>query len=414
MITLGDQRSGISMKILTILGARPQFIKAAAFSAALAEFNREVSARGNAGRQPDKSLYLEESQEGGGSLLSEESIRQKFSKRHKGIVLIEEKILHTGQHYDFELSEQMFIQLGIPRPYINLGIGSMNHGQMTGEMIIRIEKEILNENPDRVLVYGDTNSTLAGALAAAKLHVPVCHVEAGLRSYDRRMPEEINRVLTDHVSTILFAPTHAAVKNLERENIKKGVHHVGDIMYDAAIRFGKIAQNESKIIKRLSLKAFFLATVHRQENTDKQESLAGIINAFDEIATSGCPVIFPIHPRTTKMMDKFSIHPRNPDVLIIPPVSFLDMILLEKNARAILTDSGGIQKEAYFHRTPCITLRDVTEWVETVEAGWNQVTGTKTKDIVRAVGQIGKGSIIDEYGKGKTAQEMIKLIMKHA
>ena len=401
------------MKILTILGARPQFIKAAAFSAALSESNREASAGREAGRQSDKSLYLEESEEGGGSLLTEPSLNQKFSGAAKGAVLIEEKILHTGQHYDFELSEQIFTQLGIPRPYLNLGIGSMNHGQMTGEMIIRIEKEIQHENPDWVLVYGDTNSTLSGALAAAKLHVPVCHVEAGLRSFDKQMPEEINRVLTDHVSTLLFAPTHAAVKNLQQENISEGVHHVGDIMYDAAIRFGKIAQNESKILKQLSVKDFFLATVHRQENTDKQESLSGIINAFDEIATADCPVILPIHPRTSKMLDRYKIHPQNPDVRIIPPVPFLDMIVLEKNARAILTDSGGIQKEAYFHWTPCITLRDVTEWVETVEAGWNQVVGAKTEKIVRAVGQIRKGSIINEYGKGDSGHEMINLILKH-
>jgi len=284
---------------------------------------------------------------------------------------------------------------------------------MTGEMIDRIEKEIQREDPDWVLVYGDTNSTLAGALAAVKLHVPICHVEAGLRSYDKRMPEEINRVLTDHVSTLLFAPTHAAVKNLQQENISEGVHHVGDIMYDAAIRFGKIAQHDSKILKQLSVKAFFLATVHRQENTDKQESLSDIITAFDEIATPDCPVIFPIHPRTRKMLDRYKIHPRNPDVRITPPVPFLDMIMLEKNARSILTDSGGIQKEAYFHRTPCITLRDVTEWVETVEAGWNQLVGAKTEKIVRAVGQIRKGSIINEYGKGDSGIEMIKLIMKH-
>jgi UDP-GlcNAc3NAcA epimerase len=401
------------MKILTILGARPQFIKASAFSAALAEFNREVSAGGGSVQPPDASLYLEESEEGGGSLLSEESLRQKASIRPEGSETIEEKILHTGQHYDFELSEQIFIQLGIPSPYVNLDIGSMDHGRMTGEMIIRIEQEIQHENPDWVLVYGDTNSTLAGALAAAKGHVPVCHVEAGLRSFDKRMPEEINRILTDHVSTLLFAPTRAAVKNLEVENISEGVHHVGDIMYDAAIRFGKIARNESKILKQLSANDFFLATVHRQENTDKQESMAGIIKAFDEIAAPDCPVIFPIHPRTSKILDRHKLHPRNPDVRIIPPVPFLDMIMLERNARAILTDSGGIQKEAYFHRTPCITLRDVTEWGETVEAGWNQVVGANSAAIIRAVGKIKKGSMIEEYGHGRSADEMINLIMKY-
>ena len=362
------------MKILTILGARPQFIKAAAFSAALSDFN------------------------GGGHAVD----------------MIEEKILHTGQHYDFELSEQIFAQLGIPRPYLNLGIGSKNHGRMTGEMIIRIEKEILEQNPDWVNVYGDTNSTLAGALAAAKLHVPVSHIEAGLRSFDRRMPEEVNRVLTDHVSTLLFAPTSKAVKNLQHENIINGVFHVGDIMYDAAIRFGKVARNESEILKQLELKEFFLATVHRQENTDIQDHMAGILQAFDEIATTECPVIFPIHPRTGKMMEKYKIQPGNPHVRIINPVSFLDMILLEQNARAILTDSGGIQKEAYFHRTPCITLRDVTEWVETVDSGWNQVVGAGTEKIIRAVGQIREGSVIDEYGSGNTALEIIKLMVDHA
>jgi UDP-GlcNAc3NAcA epimerase len=289
----------------------------------------------------------------------------------------------------------------------------MNHGQMTGEMIIRIEKEIQHENPDRVIVFGDTNSTLAGALAAVKLHFPVCHVEAGLRSFDKRMPEEVNRVLTDHVSTLLFAPTHAAVKNLTQENISNGVHHVGDIMYDTAIRFGEIARNESNILEQLSVKDFFLATVHRQENTDVMENLEGIIQAFDEIATAECPVIFPIHPRTNKMLERYRIHPRNPEVRIIAPVPFLDMIVLEKEARAILTDSGGIQKEAYFHRTPCITLRDVSEWMETVDAGWNQMVGARTEKIILAAGQIKKGSIIDDYGKGDSGKEMIKLIMKY-
>jgi len=401
------------MKILTILGARPQFIKAAAFSAALSESNKEESAGGEAGRQNENLIQLEESENGMGSLLSEPLLNQKSSVTAKDDRWTEEKIIHTGQHYDFELSEQIFIQLGIPRPYQIKRRAIYNCLPGPGEMIHKIEKEIQHQDPDWVLVYGDTNSTLAGGLAAAKLNVPVCHVEAGLRSFDKRMPEEINRVLTDHVSTLLFAPTHAAVKNLQKENISKGVHHVGDIMYDAAIRFGKVAEHESKILKQLSINKFFLATVHRQENTDNQEHLSDIFDGFDKIASPDCPVIFPIHPRTTKMLDRYKIHPRNPNVRIIPPVSFLDMIMLEKNARAVLTDSGGIQKEAYFHRTPCITLRDTTEWVETVETGWNQLVGAKTEKIVRAIGRIRKGSIINEYGIGNSGQEMIKLILNN-
>jgi UDP-GlcNAc3NAcA epimerase len=408
--------SGVFMKILTILGARPQFIKAAAFSAALSEFNREITAAGPAVSHYDESPNHEESEEGGGSLLSEDLTRRVGSPGEKATLAsggagpVEEKILHTGQHYDFELSEQIFTQLGIPKPYLNLDIGSMSHGRMTGEMLGRIEEEILSEKPGMVLVYGDTNSTLAGALAAAKLHVPVCHVEAGLRSFDNRMPEEINRVLTDHVSELLFAPTRMAVSNLKKENITRGVYHVGDIMYDAAIRFGRIARQESNVLRRLSLTSFFLATVHRQENTDERDALAGIIRAFDEIATPGCPVIFPIHPRTAKMLDSYKIDPQNPEVRVIPPLGFLDMIVLEQNARAILTDSGGIQKEAYFHRTPCITLRDVTEWTETVEAGWNQLAGADTGRIVRAVSRIRQGEIIDEYGRGRSGLEMLKII----
>jgi UDP-GlcNAc3NAcA epimerase len=408
--------SGIFMKILTILGARPQFIKAAAFSAALSEFNREVATARSTVSHQDESPNDEESEEGGGSLLSEDLTHRVGSPGEKapltsgGAIPMEERILHTGQHYDFELSEQIFLQLGIPRPYLNLDIGSGGHGRMTGEMLVRIEQEILSEKPGMVVVYGDTNSTLAGALAAAKMHVPVCHVEAGLRSFDKRMPEEINRVLTDHVSALLFAPTRMAVSNLQKENITGGVYHVGDIMYDAAIRFGKIARQESNVLRRLSLTSFFLATVHRQENTDDRDSLAGIISAFDEIATGDCPVIFPNHPRTVKMLDRYKIKPQNPDVRVIPPLPFLDMIVLEQNARAILTDSGGIQKEAYFHRTPCITLRDVTEWTETVEAGWNQLAGSDTGRIVQAAGRIKKGEMIDEYGRGKSGREMIKIL----
>ncbi len=357
------------MKILTILGARPQFIKAATFSASLNDFNKTGSAK------------------------------------------ISERILHTGQHYNYELSRQIIEQLGLPLPYMNLGIGSGNHSRVTGEMMIKTEVQILAEKPDWVLVYGDTNSTLAGALAAAKLNTRVCHIEAGLRSFNRNMPEEINRVLTDHVSDLLFAPTMAAVTNLRNENIHQGVHHVGDIMHDAALRFGELAGKQPDIRKRLGISGYLLATVHRQENTDSKDRLSVIFNAFDRIATHDCPLVLPIHPRTEKMIRQFDITSRNKYLKIIPPVSFLDMITLEKNARAILTDSGGVQKEAYFHQTPCITLRDETEWTETVEAGWNQVTGINEEEIIRAVDNARPGKIIEDYGKGDAGRKMIELLL---
>ncbi len=284
---------------------------------------------------------------------------------------------------------------------------------MTGEMIIGIEKQIMAETPDLVLVYGDTNSTLAGALAAVKLGIPVCHVEAGLRSHNKSMPEEINRILTDHVSALLFAPTQSAVLNLKVENIYNGVYHTGDIMYDASLLFGDLASKQSDILERMQLTKFCVATIHRQENTDNRENLVEIISAFDRIAGRNYPLIFPIHPRTEKMMKQFGIAPKNPDVRIIPPVSFLDMISLEINAKVILTDSGGMQKEACFHGTPCITLRGETEWTETVDAGWNQITGARADAIVAAMGNTGKGKKITDYGEGKAAVKMIEILLAH-
>jgi len=332
--------------------------------------------------------------------------------------------------------------MGIPKPKYNLDIGSGLHGDTTGRMLAGIEKVILDEKPDWLLVYGDTNSTLAGALAAAKLHVPVAHVEAGLRSFNKRMPEEINRILTDHVSSLLFCPTTTAVENLKNESISQGVHHVGDVMYDAALYFGEIADSQSHILSTLNLtsKGYYLATVHRAENTDDQERLKGIFAAFNEIATEECPIVLPLHPRTRAVLIRNGIvedreswigdrgwgigdrelapEPRtsNPNLYFIQPVSFLDMVKLEKHAKVILTDSGGVQKEAYFHEVPCITLRDETEWVETVEAGWNVIVGADVGRIGRAVWEVENGPVAREYlslfGDGDAANFVCTIITR--
>ncbi len=365
------------MKILTVVGARPQFIKAAMVSRAIVEHNRQ-------GANPT----------------------------------VVEEIIHTGQHYDDNMSDIFFRQMGIPEPAANLHAGTGLHGEMTGRMLSAIEKEIVNRKPDWVLVYGDTNSTLAGALAAAKLQVPVAHVEAGLRSFNRRMPEEINRILTDHVSSLLFCPTHAAVDNLSNEGITRGVHHVGDVMYDAALLFGEIAARTSTILRDLNLTPgeYYLATVHRAENTDDPIRLRNILTALKALEK---PVILPLHPRTKKILQKFSpslLTPPSspakpsPSLRIVDPLSFLDMVELEKNARCILTDSGGVQKEAYFHGVPCVTLREETEWVETVQAGWNQVVGAETERIVAAVRRARTGEPIHEYGEGNSTADVLEHI----
>lgn len=312
------------MKIVTVVGARPQFIKAAPVSRAL--------------------------QEAGHC----------------------EFLLHTGQHYDHGMSQVFFDELGLPAPNVNLEVHSSSHAEQTGRMLMGIERVLLDEHPDRVLVYGDTNSTLAGALAAAKLHIPIAHVEAGLRSFNREMPEEHNRVLTDHCADLLFCPTHTAVEQLRREGIVQGVHMVGDPMYDAVLMFMDRAQQRSTVLRDLALDkgGYLLATIHRAYNTDEPRVLASILLA---LASLGEQVIFPIHPRTRSRLqaagleDDFSTG----GVRLIDPVSYLDMLILEQNARLILTDSGGVQKEAYFFTVPCLTLRPETEWVETVESGWN-------------------------------------------
>lgn len=362
------------MKIVTIVGARPQFVKAAMVSRAILTHNRE-------GNAP-----------------------------------IEEFLLHTGQHYDANMSEIFFRELGIPRPTWQLECGNGTHGEMTGRMLMEIEKILMEVRPDYVLVYGDTNSTLAGALAAAKLQIPVVHVEAGLRSFNRQMPEEINRVLTDHISSLLCCPTFAAIRHLNEEGIHTGVHHVGDVMYDSALLFGKIADSSSRIMENLHLykKSFHLCTVHRAENTDHKERLGSIMDALKQIGTSECPVVLPLHPRTRNYLEKYgwlSSLQNDSGIVVTTPLSFLDMVMLEKQAATILTDSGGVQKEAYFHHTPCITLREETEWIETTKAGWNQIAGYKTENILYCFNNlpVDKEEIL-EYGSGDAAGEIIRLL----
>lgn len=352
-------------RILTVLGARPQFVKAAAVSRALIE-------------TPN----------------------------------LAEEIVHTGQHHDQNMSGVFFSDLGIPAPAINLGVRGGGHGEMTGRMIEALEKEMLMRQPAMVLVYGDTNSTLAGAVAAAKLHIPVAHIEAGLRSFNRRMPEEINRVLTDHAASILFASTKTAMENLAREGLAHRAHHVGDVMYDAALSFSELARKRSTLTADLALapRAYALATVHRAENTDDPARLAGIIDGLERISAH-CRVIFPLHPRTRMRLREMGISVRK--IELLDPVSYLDMIGLEQNARIILTDSGGIQKEAYFHGVPCVTLREETEWVETVTAGWNYLTGADPDRILAAFEAAAPGRPIDEYGGGVASRRVAELLVEH-
>lgn len=359
------------IRIITIVGARPQFVKAAMLSRAI-------------------------------------------SMRNKEGMSFEEKLIHTGQHYDENMSLVFFHEMGILKPTWQLHCGNHTHGAMTGQMLMDIEKILIDNQPDYVLVYGDTNSTLAGALAASKLHIPVVHVEAGLRSFNKAMPEEINRILTDHVSSILCCPTQTAVQNLHKENITKGVYHVGDIMYDAALLFGKEAEQRSTILQTLGLspKEFLLCTVHRAENTDSQERLCQIAQAWTEIAASE-RIVIPLHPRTRIYLEKYNLLAtlqQQPNILLTDPLGFLDMVMLERNARIILTDSGGIQKEAYFHKTPCITLREETEWTETIESGWNQLAGFHAKDIIKCLSTSNDRKEIQEYGDGNTAQKILDLL----
>ncbi|OPY70014.1 MAG: UDP-2,3-diacetamido-2,3-dideoxy-D-glucuronate 2-epimerase [Syntrophorhabdus sp. PtaU1.Bin002] len=380
-------------KILSIVGARPQFIKAAVVSRALR------------GRQ------------------------------------FHEILVHTGQHYDFNMSDVFFEELGLPAPDHYLQVGSGRHGEQTGKMLMKIEEVLLHEQPDLVLVYGDTNSTLAGALAAVKLHIPLAHVEAGLRSYNKLMPEEVNRVLTDDISDILFCPTRLAVRNLEKEgftnitnegelvddekapfsdhNGQPCVVNVGDVMFDLAREISSI-HGQAKILDTygLTAKGFILVTIHRAENTDDEHNLRSIWDALMAIARSGITIIFPMHPRTRAVVEALGLMDDLPQsFLVTTPVSYTDMIVLEERAKVIITDSGGVQKEGYFFKTPCVIPRGETEWVELVEAGWNILTGPICERIIEATFSFYQEGLATEwqsyYGNGNASRTIAGLIERY-
>lgn len=341
-------------KIFTVVGARPQFIKAAPVSQALAKAG------------------------------------------------LREILVHTGQHFDALMSDIFFDELSIPKPAYNLEVNSLGHGAMTGRMLEKLEDAMLAERPDMVLIYGDTNSTVAAALAAAKLNIPVAHVEAGLRSFNRKMPEEINRVVADHVSALLFCPTQTAIRNLANEGITRGVHAVGDVMFDTTIAAVKRAQGRSTILADLKLtpNSYAVATIHRAENTDDPGRFARVV-AWLENEAKTSPVIMPVHPRTRKLFTSRGIVPTG--LMLIDPIGYLDMAWLVNQSAGVFTDSGGLQKEAYFHRVPCVTLRDETEWVETLEAGWNRLW-TEPHYAPRRE--------IPDYGDGTSATQIADLLRK--
>ncbi|WP_341537115.1 non-hydrolyzing UDP-N-acetylglucosamine 2-epimerase [Methanosarcina barkeri] len=325
-----------------------------------------------------------------------------------------EILVHTGQHYDPKMSDIFFKELQIPEPDYNLGVGSSSHGEQTGKMLIEIEKILLKEKPDFVLIYGDTNSTLAGALAASKLHIKVAHVEAGLRSFDQSMPEEINRVLTDHVSNLLFCPTETAVLNLKNEGITSGVYSVGDVMLDALEYNINIAEEKSAILENLGLtsKEYLVATVHRASNTDSFKNLSFIINAFCDV---DIPIVFPVHPRTEKYLKQYGLWNKLcENVKVIPPLGYLEMLKLMTHSRKILTDSGGVQKEAYMLGVPCITMRDNTEWVETVKDGWNVLVRADYEKIKNAILTFEGAEIKNDiFGTGNACEDICDILNEH-
>ena len=355
-------------KILTIVGARPQFVKAAALSRQLAQ--------------------------------------------HK----IPEVIVHTGQHFDENMAEIFFKQMKIPEPKYNLGIHSLSHGAMTGRMLEEIEKVLLAEKPDFVVVFGDTNSTIAGALAASKLHIKVAHVEAGLRSFNMQMPEEINRILTDRISDILFCPTETAIKNLNAEgfdNFKSKIVNSGDVMYDVALYYSKISDRHSTIIKDLNRedKPFLLTTLHRQENTDDLERLSSILTAFNELSEN-YRIVLPIHPRTRKIIERENLQM---NFTPLEPVGYFDMIELLKHCSFVITDSGGLQKEAFFFKKHCLVIRDETEWTELVDLGYNFIVGTQTQNIVEKALQLKESEVTFDakpYGNGDAAVKIVEALQQ--
>lgn len=355
------------MKLLTIIGARPQFIKAAPFSNAIRKYAEEI-------------------------------------------------IVHTGQHYDENMSKIFFDEMGIPEPDYNLEVGSGGHGRQTGEMMIRLEDVVLKEKPDYIVVFGDTNSTIAGALVAAKLHIPIGHIEAGLRSFNRKMPEEINRIGTDVLSSQLFCPTDNAVKLLGKEGIKNEVYQCGDIMCDAMLHFLPVSDEKSQILKELDLKSgdYHLFTMHRPENTDHPDRIMSI---FKGLEASGKTIVYPVHPRMRSILNAPEIREnvnKVKNLRMIDPVGYLDMIQLEKHADKIITDSGGMQKEAYFVKRPCITIRDESEWVETVDAGYNVIVAADPHKIADAIRNFDP-EIKDDglYGDGKSANYIAEKIKEY-
>ena len=327
---------------------------------------------------------------------------------------IEEIIIHTGQHFDKNMSEVFFTELEIPHPNYNLEIANLPHGAMTGRMLEAIEVVLKDEQPDYVLIYGDTNSTLAGALAASKLHIPIAHVEAGLRSFNMRMPEEVNRIVSDKISNLLFCPTEIAVINLKNEGIVSGVHNVGDVMFDVTLHYREQAKAKIELSKwNVTDGNYALCTIHRAENTDNLSRLQSIFDALREIAKE-LPVILPIHPRTRQLLKRLDKETWLKSINILEPLPFLEMLRLEMSAKVILTDSGGIQKEAYFHEVPCITLRDETEWVELVESGWNILCPPSSCDLIKSVDKM-LNIEFDEhpnfYGDGKSADKILSTII---
>jgi len=379
------------LKILTIIGARPQIIKAAALSRA---------------------------------------IKTKFADQLKEI------IVHTGQHYDENMSQVFFDELQIPAPDYNLNVGSGSHGKQTAAMIVGIEEILEKEKPNCIVLYGDTNSTLAGGVAASKIHIPVVHIEAGLRSYNKSMPEEVNRIMCDHLSTLLFSPTEAGYKNLIKEGFKENnkapfssdnpkIYHCGDVMYDNSLYFSAVAEQKTDLLKKLNLNSgeFILATIHRNNNTDEPERLAALFSAMLKISEKEkTTIVLPLHPRTAKLLqqnlpaDLYAQVTIDPFIKIIPPASFLEMIALEKNCKLVMTDSGGVQKEAFFFQKPCIILRSETEWIELVECGSAVVTDADEDMIISAYEHFAKKNDLkfpQLFGDGKAAEFICGEMVKH-